>query len=97
MDRLQKLANDTGLPLARIEQLAVEQRLHTLYDEHGQPVRQQANRSSMTPRQRQLATLEMRWPTRPLTPRQKICELLRMRGDWSLTKRQAELQRMRVP
>jgi hypothetical protein len=92
----ESLARATGLPLARVQRLAAQGRLHTLYDEYGQPVRQQANRSSMTPRQRQLATLEMRWPKQPLTPRQKICELHRMRGEWYLTPKQAELQRMRA-
>ena len=41
--------------------------------------------------QRRLDELRAGW----LTPQQKIVELMRMRGEWSLTPKQAELQRMR--
>jgi hypothetical protein len=46
-------------------------------------------------RSAQLATLAARWPAPRLTPRQKIVELYRMRGEWYLTPRQIQLQRMK--
>jgi len=50
---------------------------------------------SMTARQKQLQTLRMRWSTRPLSGRQAVCELWRIRSEWDLTPKQVALQRMR--
>jgi hypothetical protein len=51
----------------------------------------------MTARQRQIETLGMRWgPRQPLTGRQAVVELLRLKGEWYLTKEQAELYRLRA-
>jgi hypothetical protein len=52
-------------------------------------------RRSMTTRQRQLATLEMRWPKPRLSGRQAVLELDRMKTEWALTPRQRQVRRMR--
>jgi hypothetical protein len=95
VDRLQQLANATGLSLERIQQLDAQHQLHTLYDEWGQPVRQQANRS-MTHHQPHVALAQMRWPKQRTNGKQAQLELLRIRGEWSLTRRQAEVNRLRA-
>lgn len=45
-------------------------------------------------RERQLELAALRCPPW-FTPKQRICELLRQKGEWYLTPKQAELQRMR--
>jgi hypothetical protein len=35
-----------------------------------------------TVQQRMLDLLAMRWPTKPLTPRQRLVELYRLKGEW---------------
>jgi hypothetical protein len=53
-------------------------------------------RSSMTPYQRQVELARLRWPSPPLTPAQRICELFRQRADWYLTAPQREVDRLRA-
>jgi hypothetical protein len=52
-------------------------------------------RRSMTNRQRQVETLGMRWPRQPISGRQAVVELLRIRAEWHLSPRQRQLLRMR--
>lgn len=51
----------------------------------------------MTNRQRQVEILGMRWPTRPLTPRQKLVALAEQRILFDMTPRQRAVWRMRRP
>jgi hypothetical protein len=50
---------------------------------------------SMTIEQRMLQLYEMRWPPTRLTGRQAQLELLKIRGEWHLSRRQRQLQRLR--
>jgi hypothetical protein len=54
-------------------------------------------RRSMTPRQRQVETLGMRWPKPRLSGRQAQLELLRLKAEWQLTPRQRQVARMKRP
>ena len=46
--------------------------------------------------QRQMELMAMRWPRPGVNGRQALLELLRMKGEWSMTRRQAEVNRMRA-
>jgi hypothetical protein len=54
-----------------------------------------SQRSSMTPRQREVELLGNRWPKPRLTGRQAVVELYRIRDDWSKTPKQRAVERMR--
>ena len=46
--------------------------------------------------QRQMELMALRWPRPGINGRQALLELLRMKGEWSLTPRQIEVNRMRA-
>lgn len=51
---------------------------------------------SMTTRQRQVELLGMRWPRPRLSGKHAQLELLRIRGEWTLTPRQREVNCLRA-
>lgn len=94
-DGLRSIARKTGLRLETVAALGMADQLSRLFDDgrlrDGAELRSLERAGSLRPgaqpnrttHQRMLDLLAIRWAQKPLTPRQRLLELYRLKGEWT--------------